>query len=250
MKLQLALSRVFARLHLWGPAVASLSRVRPLSLLNEETRLRFSYACILARSSRQARGAFAYMLRQNVGRSPADDLWLAYTAWCFDELRLARLIYRAIVARNPQPEVVEIAQRESGFAAAIGDGALRHEIAAAIDGVTHEGIISDRAGMLVVVPVSGRYLELFGLWKRQLDRHAQVELLVLAMDRAACVALQRQRVAHLDLSKWFGFSSDGRIEDYSKRHLWVVRVFVLRELLARGCRVLSLDLDADSGGRS
>ncbi len=48
----------------------------------------------------------------------------------------------------------------------------------------------------------------------------------------------------MDLSPYFGFDSAGRIDDYSKRHLWILRVFLLRALAARGHTVLSLDLDA------
>ena len=87
-------------------------------------------------------------------------------------------------------------------------------------------------------------MQLFELWKRQVERHAEGTLLVLAMDYAANQLLTAAGILHLDLSAWFGFDSSLRVDDYSKRHLWVLRVIILRELVARGHTVLSLDLDA------
>jgi hypothetical protein len=238
-KLRLALSRIFARLHLWTPAVVALAGVRPLSLLSQVTRLRFSYTCILARENPLARNAFSRMLRSNIDRSAADDLCLAYTAWCFGALNLSQTINRRIERRYPGTAEAAIANREAAFASSIARGELRAAIAAAATAIP-----STNPEPLIIVPASAAYLELFDLWKRQLDRHVSGTLVALAMDQFTVESFRRQNHLVIDLSSYFGYYPNGRIEDYSMRHLWILRVFILRELIVQGHTVLSLDLDA------
>ena len=75
-----------------------------------------------------------------------------------------------------------------------------------------------------------------------MHKHAPGPFLLLALDPSAARLLPPEDT--LDLSPYFGFDAAGRIDDYSKRHLWILRVFLLRALAARGHTVLSLDLDA------
>ena len=234
LKLQLALSRIASRLHLWTLAVLALSSASVPSL-DGNTRLRLSYAAILARRSRRARNAFAQILRRNLGHSSADNLWLAYTAWCFGRLRLSQLINRRTASLFPGTPEAAVAQREAAFAVAITSSSLQSDLASALPPIS-------TAQTLTIVPVSSRYLELFHLWHAQLQKHAPGPLLLLALDPAAAKLLPPGST--IDLSPYFGFDPTGRIEDYSKRHLWILRVFLLRALAARGHTVLSLDLDA------
>ena len=235
LKLQLALSRLASRLHLWTLAVLAL-RFAPIPSLDQNTRLRLSYACILARQSRYARNAFAHLLRRNGDRSPADNLWLGYTAWCFGSLRLSQLINRRTAALYPKTPEAAVAKREAHFAALITSGALQQTLSQTV------ADLPVSTAPLTIVPVSSRYLPLFHLWHTQLQKHAPGPLLLLALDPAAATLLSP--ASTLDLSPYFGFDPTGRIDDYSKRHLWILRVFLLRALAAHGHTVLSLDLDA------
>ena len=58
------------------------------------------------------------------------------------------------------------------------------------------------------------------------------------------IAIAEGSVPVVDLSPYFGFDQTGSVDDFSKRHLWVLRVLVLKELISRGHTVISLDLDA------
>lgn len=243
LKLQQALFRIASRLHLWTVAVLALSRAN-VSSLDQNTRLRLSYACILARRSRVARNAFAHLLRRNRSRSPADNLWLAYTAWCFGRLPLSQRINDRTAALYPNTPEGRIAEREGAFAASITEGALQRTLATAMTNLDLPGspAAPSTDGLLTIVPVSSRYLPLFHLWDAQRKEHCPGLLLVLALDSAAAACLPGEHT--LDLSPYFGFDAAGRIEDYSRRHLWILRVFLLCEFVCRGHTVLSLDLDA------
>lgn len=245
LKFQLALFRIASRLHLWTLAVLALSSASVPSL-DQDTRLRLSYACILAHNRRVARNAFAYLLRRNRNHSASDNLWLAYTAWCFGRLPLSQLINRRTAALYPDAPEAATAQCEAAFAAAITSGTLKCALKQALASLSAPGsgagLSASTLGMITVVPLSSRYLPLFHLWHAQLQKHAPGPLLLLALDPAAAKILPPAQT--LDLSPYFGFDAQGRIDDYSKRHLWILRVFLLRALATRGYTVLSLDLDA------
>src|SRR6202021_3260632 len=74
---------------------------------------------------------------------------------------------------------------------------------------------------------------------------AKGRLVVLVMDEWAKRIVKESSVRDVvDLSPYFGFDQAGRVDDFSKRHLWVLRVLLLKELISRGHTVISLDLDA------
>lgn len=235
-------SRVFSRFELWTQAVLALDRIRPSTRLNENFRLRFSYACMAGRDSLRIRRVFAGMLRRDLDLSAANNLWLALTAWGLGCFHLAILINkRTAKLYGESPEAV-IAAREAKFAARLFDGSLVDMLSAIVNPICQSQATNKP---VIVVPLSGRYSQLFQLWKQQIDRHADGRLVVLAMDpQAREIALKHGPCEIVDLSPYFAFDAMGRVEDYSKRHLWVLRVLMLRELVSRGQTVISLDLDA------
>ena len=238
-RLLIAASRVFARFHLWTALVVAVSFVREV---DRAVRLRSAYAFILARRSRWARRAFARMWRRDRHRGADDNLLLAYTAWCMGRLRLSQRINRRTARRFPGTIAAEKALREARFAAAILDGSLRRQLAAAADALHG---LRDAAQPLILAPVSGSYLELYRLWNRQVCKHLRGPIVLLALDETAVkLAGVEPGTEAIDLSAWFGFDAAGKIDDYSPRHIWVLRVMILRELALRGHTVLSLDLDA------
>ena len=235
-KVLIAASRVFARAHRWTASAVAVSFVRNTDY---ETRMRLSYACILGRRSPQVQRAYQRMLRRDRDQSAAENVWLAFLAWCVGDLRFSAELNRSTAERYPGTPEAQIAAREASFTAAILDGSLRLQLASAIDRLQ----LNDTAGPVVLAPVSSRFLELYGLWKQQASLHLRGPVVLLGLD-AQATALAGPGVQVIDLSAWFGFDSTGKIEDYSRRHLWILRVMILRELAARGHAILSLDLDA------
>ncbi|MGC9292330.1 MAG: putative nucleotide-diphospho-sugar transferase [Acidobacteriaceae bacterium] len=235
-------SRIFSRFDLWTQTVLALDRIRPSTRLDENFRLRFSYACLVGSDSPRIRRAFAGMLRRDLDISAANNLWLAFTAWCLGRFHLAQLINKRTAKLGRESPEAVIAAREAQFAAGIFDGGLVDHLSNVVDQLCKS---STADGPWIVVPLSARYSHLFQLWKQQVDRHAKGRTVVLAMDGTAAEIAKKYGVCDIvDLSPYFGFDPMGRVEDYSKRHLWVLRVLVLQELVSRGKTVISLDLDA------
>jgi len=235
-------SRIFSRFDLWTQAVLALDRIRPSTRLDESFRRRFSYACLVGRNSPRIRRAFAGMLRRDLHLSAANDLWLAFTAGCLGCQNLAVLISKKTAARNRGTAEAVIAEREAIFVASLVNGSLAQQLANMLDPICSAPSTDEP---MIVVPFSARYGDLFQFWKQQVDRHAEGTIAVLAMDAAAGEIAQQCGASNIiDLSPYFGFDAEGCVEDYSKRHLWVLRVLVLNELVSRGQNVISLDLDA------
>ncbi len=182
------------------------------------------------------------MLRRDLDISATHNLWLAFTAWCLGCFHLAIWINKKTAKRNRETPEAVIAAREAKFAASLLDGSLADTISNAVGQICKSLTTNEP---VIVVPFGGRYGPLFQLWKQQLHRHAKGRLVVLAMDEQAREIAQEYGACDIvDLSPYFGFDATGRIEDFSRRHLWVLRVLVLKEMISRGQTVISLDLDA------
>jgi hypothetical protein len=197
---------------------------------------------LIRKDSPRIRRAFAGILRRDLNISAANNLWLAFTAWCLGCFKLAELINKRTARLNSGTPEAVIAAREAEFAASLLNGNLADTLS---DLVEHLSLSVTTTEPLIVVPVSGQYGKLFELWKQQVDHYAKGRLVVLAMDEWAR-DIVKESGAHdvVDLSSYFVFDRAGRVEDFSKRHLWVLRVLVLKELISRGHTVISLDLDA------
>jgi len=53
-----------------------------------------------------------------------------------------------------------------------------------------------------------------------------------------------KRTIVIDLSTYFTFDITGRVDDYNRHHLWMLRVLIIKSLISLGRIVISLDLDA------
>jgi hypothetical protein len=235
-------SRILSRFNLWTQSVLVLSRIRPSTRLDSNFRLRFSYFCLIRKDSPRIRRAFAGIVRRDLDISAANNLWLAFTAWCLGCFKLAELINKRTARLNSGTPEAVMAAREAEFAVSLLNGTLADTLS---DLVERLSIPVTATEPLIVVPISGQYGKLFELWKQQVDYHAKGRLVVLAMDEWAKKIVRESGVHYvIDLSSYFGFDQTGRVDDFSKRHLWVLRVLVLKELISRGHTVISLDLDA------
>jgi hypothetical protein len=235
-----AIFRLLARFHLWPQAVLTGSLSGPAAGWPPDQRSRFGYACLMARQHPLVRNALSRLLRRERDSSPAINLWLAFIAWQLGKPRLSMLLNRRTAEQYPKTPEAAIAIRQADFADELLAGGLVANLAAGLDRLS-----LSPADEVVLVPASMSYDHLFQLWRRQFSLHAQGRIVVLAMDPAIVETYdQDSSIAVLDLSTWFGFDDQGVIEAYSRRHLWVLRVLVIRELVRRGHRVVSLDSDA------
>jgi len=235
-----AIFRLFGRFHLWALAVLAGSYRGKVADWTPDQLARFPYACLMGRGNPLVRSAFARLLRRERNSPPAVHLWLAFVAWQLGEPRFSVLLDRRVAKRYPKTPEAAIAARQADFAEALLAGRLASSLAAGLDGLSLAP-----AEQVAIVPASAGYDDLFQLWRSQFSLHAQGRIVVLAMDPATVESYANDPgLAVLDLSAWFGFDERGRVETCSRRHLWVLRVLVLRELVRRGHRVVSLDSDA------
>jgi hypothetical protein len=67
----------------------------------------------------------------------------------------------------------------------------------------------------------------------------------MALDPASLEIIRTEfGFSAIDLSSYFVFGGDGRIDTYCRSLIWIFRVMLLRELVSRGYTVYSIDLDA------
>ncbi len=236
-------AHVFCRLHRWTAAILVLSWASPFSELPESARSRFLYASIMARNSRRARGLLARILRRERDRSSDCNAWLALAAWRFGELKLASTLARRAERLGAGTEEPRLAHYVYTLAELHLTDRFREELR-----VLLEPLLAQMKAQkpVLVVQVSRKYLDFFHLWAGQVAKHAPgASLLVVALDRDAATAISRDYdLLMLDMSRYFLVDSSGRLLGYSKSQLWISRIFLLRELVARGRRVVMLDLDA------
>jgi Nucleotide-diphospho-sugar transferase len=236
-------ARLFVRLHFWVVAVLVFSRVQPRSLLSRKAKVHFEYACMMGRHSSFVRRTFAVLLRQELNRSTESNLWLAKIAWTLGHMKLAASIYRRTVKLERTSELQRVVACQQAFVEGLLNGRIIREISDALSGLTLPG---PDVGSLILCPVSSRYFDLFELWSEQVNYYCpRHHLLVLALDPGTASRLrQRSNTSVLELSAYFVFHENGVIHPYVRSNLWILRVILLRELVARGHPVLSLDLDA------
>jgi hypothetical protein len=238
----LLLGRLLARFHRWVPAALAFSLVRPLSKWSDDAKGRFTYACMMERKSARTQSIVAGLLRRELDRSPDTNLWLAKICWSLGRLRLAALIYRRTERQSGASTQARVAATMMLLAETIRNNDAYKLISAAVDGL---GLPEKLEEPIVFAPVSRRYFDLFELWTEQIDQRVRGPRVVLALDENSAERLRREfdcRV--IDLSAYFVFHDGGVIDKWCRNNLWILRVMVLRELIARGYSVLSLDLDA------
>lgn len=236
-------SRIFARFGCWQTTVCVLSLVRPFVKLDDVSRGRLGYACSLARQNRRVRDLVANTIRRERNTSAATNLSLADIAWRLGARGLAQALAARVRKTTATPAQLSIAISQEQFARGIRDGSIVRKLESALD--TASCALKPESP-IVIVTVSSQYLEMFALWKRQIDLHfGEGQLLVIALDEPATQTLQQIKgCTVLDLSSLFQFDRSGGMQDHNKRHLWVYRVTILKHLISHGYTVISLDVDA------
>lgn len=237
-------AHVFCRLHLWTAAIFTLARSAPFCELSESSLGRFLYACTMARRSRVARNEFARILRRQCDQSSTCNIWLGLAAWRFGRLQMASILLRRAAEFGGGGEDASLAKYLQTMAESHLNGQLRKDLQQVLIPILSR---LDPSKPVIPVPVSSSYLDLFRLWASQVDRHLPASILAIALDEHAAVTLRNEYdhdIASLDLSRYFLVESSGRLHRYSRSHLWVLRTFLVRELVALDRQVMVLDLDA------
>jgi hypothetical protein len=203
-------------------------------------RSRLAYCLLMARRSREAPQFLAQLVKREIDRSAGTNSILAPMAHRLGRHRLAAIIDRRSTRLTCSRRELAVARTILRFDEAIVSGEIYETIAEIVD-----RLALDPGEDLVLVTVSGKYLDIFGLWLEQAHKHIEGRILGVAMDQAALLALNTAlHGLTIDLSAFFLFDERGRIEDRSRQALWVLRVMLLREIVRRGHRLLSIDLDA------
>jgi hypothetical protein len=189
-----------------------------------------------------ARRLYLRLLRRNLGKSVPVNLSLAAMAQRLGRLRLAGLIYERTCRIPGDALQLAAAQCMAKLVKGTMSGSLSANIAAEVAGLN---LRLGPSETVILVPVGSNYIHLFGLWIEQVRQHAHGKIVAMALDPAAKQILERDFCCSaLDLSASFVFEPDGTIHRSSRDALWIVRVLILSELVARGHTVLSLDLDS------
>ncbi len=134
----------------------------------------------------------------------------------------------------------DAARRLRALAIALREGSLEKHIRNDVDVIA----VPSTDAPIILVPLSGAYLELFHLWLRQVRKHAGQHVVALAMDDAALEALQQETdILPIDCRGFFSWH-EGKLHPRTRGVLWLVRVLYLRAMVQRGYTTLVLDLDA------
>lgn len=232
-------SRLLFRLNLWLPGVTILSW---MGRCDSESIVLFAYPLQMCGNDPKASRILAKLIRLNLDRSAEGNLWLASIARRIGRPKLALCIYKRTMRLSNVDNGVPAASVLFNLVESIVDRSIHKEIAEAVDSL-HLQTCPDQP--LVLVPISDYYFPLFELWWEQARKHVRGRFVILAMD-----PIVREKLLHgfdcstLDFSQFFAFNDDGYLNRHCKGTLWILRVLVLRELIARRRTVVSLDLDA------
>ena len=233
------LSRVLARLEMWNAAAWLLLRCGPIDRLDRVSEGRLQYCLLMSCRTRAGRRMFARLLRRDRSRSPEAKSLLAVTAYRFGRFRLAGLLDRAALRQDAHPRNAAL-EVFADFDRSVAEGSIFAAIAALVDGL-HLPQQED----VVLVSAGERYLPMFSLWLEQAGKYLPGRVAGMALDAASARAMHAALQGRvLDLSRFFAFDASGKIHPRSRQLLWVLRVMIVRELLRRGHKVLSFDLDA------
>lgn len=233
-------SQVLARLHRWYATAWVLTRPR-FAALDETSVGRLRYALMMAHRDYPAatRLLFEWTLQHNRENTPALQLEWAAMATGMGLTSTAVDLLREAAAAG-ESGTADAANRLLHLLIASGDGTLHRTLGEAVDRL---GLSA--ASAVTLVPVSGRYLDMWQLWLGQVRRFIPGEIVAIAMDDVALAALSgEERVYLVDVRAYFSWSSTGRIHPHTRGVLWYLRVLLLQQLVQRGYSVLVLDLDA------
>lgn len=241
-RVSLQLAKITSRLHLWRLTVFIFAVGANSFARMKDSVAHLHYALMMCRESSQARNLVARLIHRELDSSAENNLWLARMAWVLGEPTLAHLIYRKTEHLFAGAAAAGTASSLRRFAEGVFSGAITAQLDAAIGRLP---IPADGKRPVVITMVSRRFLDVFRVWLRQVQRHTSGYLLIFALDRESVEALQGvPNCGVVDVSGWFDFDPAGRLHPFNVKNLWVLRVLALRVLARRKCDVVSLDVDA------
>lgn len=232
-------SRLTVRMEWWRMTVAVLACAGPLPSLAVFDRSRLSYALLLSRKSSISRAIFARILKRDFGKDAAIDLEIAEMA--------IRLGNPSLGTRL----LLKVSQRDRGTAGAIAATMYRY-MNQVLDGTVSaafhqqmDALGLESGSRVTVITLSDQYLEMFELWKEQALKYVDRRFLVIALDiKATEAASKSEHCRVLDVSSYFVFDANGKINPHSRHLLWILRSQILKTLIERGHTVCSMDIDA------
>ncbi|MGI4853817.1 MAG: putative nucleotide-diphospho-sugar transferase [Janthinobacterium lividum] len=234
-------SQVLARLHRWYDTAWVLTRI-PLTALNDVAIGRLRYALMMAHRTSPLRTEqlLQRLVQRSAGTSAELQIELAAMATVVDLPDLAERLLSLARQQAKHPDTLDAAEKLLRLNRANASDTLRTTLH---NKVTAPAL--QNAHLITLVPVSGKYLDLWDLWLQQLRIHACRQVIAMAMDDAAYTALSGQQdVAVVDVREFFSWNVAGRLHPHTRGVLWYLRVLLLRELVQLGHPVLVLDLDA------
>jgi hypothetical protein len=185
---------------------------------------------------------FAKMLRRELDRSFDSNMVLAQLAWFLRRTRLSLLLYGRTERDLSETSHAAIAASVRKFLEGVLSDRIYDEISAAAAQIPRPG---KGGGPIVVTVVSTRFLDVFRIWLRQVQRNTPWHGLVIALDAETAAAVRASSgCSVLDVSAWFRFDEHGRLDRFNGNTLWILRVLTLRALVNQGWDVISLDIDA------
>jgi len=239
-KLLVALSRITGRFGFWFQTVVILYLAGPFRTLDKQSRGRLLYAVLVSGLEPRTQRLFIRLLRRDLDSSADANLWLGGMAQGLGRQRLAALIYGRTARQKHSATEVAVARTMAELCGSFASGSIYPMIGALVDRLSlaeHEDI--------VLVSAGSAYLELFGLWLEQARKYVSGRIVGIALDATSDTALRSSLDGFvIDLSPFFVFDDAGKIQERSRNALWILRVLILGEIVSRGHRVISIDLDA------
>jgi len=231
---------VCARFSHWQASVHCLLAAGPLGSLNDESRGRLVYALMMCGPGGFSMSVLSRLIRSESNKSPETDCWLAAAAQRLGNLPEAIRLYRQAATSQGPFEGDLAVSRMALLLEEIGSGEAAGRIAKKVDALSlAEG------QEIILVSLGEHHLPLFDEWFRQTRSHARGRVVAAGLDATVVTELGTRLPGRvIDLSRYFSSDESGKLHAYSKHALWIVRTLLIRHLVWRDHRLLSIDLDA------
>jgi hypothetical protein len=229
-----------ARFSYWQVSARCILASGSLESLDPKSIGRLLYALMMCGPGSFSTSTLDRLIQSDSNKSPEMDCWLAAAAQRLGNMPEAIRLYRQAAASHGPYQGAAAVSRMALLLEEIGSGDASSRIAELVDALSLSG---DRD--VILVSLGEHHLPLFDEWLRQTRIHAKGQVVAAGLD-AAAVAELRSRLPGgvIDLSSYFSSDGSGKLHAYSKHALWIVRTLVIRNLVCRDHRVLSIDLDA------
>jgi hypothetical protein len=239
-KALLIAGHVCARFSRWQAAVRCILGAGSLASLDDKSRGRLLYALMMCGPAAFSASTLGRLIRNQSGKSSSVDSWLAGAAQRLGNLPEAIRLYRQASTSHGPYEGAPAASRMALLLEEIASGEAAIRIAELVDTLS---LANGRE--IILVAFGAHHLPLFDEWLTQARSFAKGEVVAAGLDPSTVVEL-RSRIPGkvIDLSRYFSSGGTGKLHADSKHALWIVRTLLIRDLIRRDHRVLSIDLDA------